>query len=121
MRFFERNAFYGNHHHIMVAELAIERAKRLAELGTDVVVLLDSITRLARAYNLAAPSSSRILAGGVATSALQPPRTFLGAARNVEDGGSLTILSTALIDTGSRMDDVFFEECDCNRKPPCMR
>jgi len=96
--------------HIMVAELAIERAKRLVELGRDVVVLLDSITRLARAYNLAAPSSSRILAGGVATSALQPPRTFLGAARNIEEGGSLTILSTALIDTGSRMDDVFFEE-----------
>ena len=96
--------------HIMVAELAIERAKRLVELGRDVVVLLDSITRLARAYNLAAPSSSRILAGGVATSALQPPRTFLGAARNVEHGGSLTIVSTALIETGSRMDDVFFEE-----------
>jgi transcription termination factor Rho len=96
--------------HIMVAELAIERAKRLAELGADVVVLLDSITRLARAYNVAAPASSRILAGGVASSALQPPRTFLGAARNIEDGGSLTILSTALIETGSRMDDVFFEE-----------
>ena len=96
--------------HIMVAELAIERAKRLVEEGRDVVVLLDSITRLARAYNLIAPSSSRILAGGVATSALQPPRTFLGAARNIEGGGSLTILSTALIDTGSRMDDVFFEE-----------
>jgi transcription termination factor Rho len=96
--------------HIMVAELAIERAKRLVELGRDVVVLLDSITRLARAYNIAAPSTSRILAGGVAASALQPPRKFLGAARNVEFGGSLTILSTALIDTGSRMDDVFFEE-----------
>jgi transcription termination factor Rho len=96
--------------HIMVAELAIERAKRLVEHGGDVVVLLDSITRLARAYNLIAPSSSRILAGGVATAALQPPRTFLGAARNVEGGGSLTILSTALIETGSRMDDVFFEE-----------
>jgi transcription termination factor Rho len=96
--------------HIGVAELAIERAKRLVEAGRDVVVLLDSITRLARAYNLAAPASSRILAGGVATSALQPPRTFLGAARNVEGGGSLTILSTALVDTGSRMDDVFFEE-----------
>ncbi len=96
--------------HIMVAELAIERAKRLVELGRDVVVLLDSITRLARAYNLAAPSSSRILAGGVAASALQPPRTFLGSARNVEHGGSLTILSTALIETGSRMDDVFYEE-----------
>ncbi len=96
--------------HVLVAELAIERAKRLVEAGQDVVVLLDSITRLARAYNLLAPSSSRILAGGVATSALQPPRTFLGAARNVEGGGSLTILSTALVDTGSRMDDVFFEE-----------
>ncbi len=96
--------------HVLVAELAIERAKRLVETGQDVVVLLDSITRLARAYNLLAPSSSRILAGGVATSALQPPRTFLGAARNVEGGGSLTIVSTALVDTGSRMDDVFFEE-----------
>ncbi len=96
--------------HIRVAELAIERAKRLVELGADVVVLLDSITRLARAYNLAAPASSRTLAGGVAASALQPPRQFLGAARNVEYGGSLTILSTALIDTGSRMDDLLFEE-----------
>ena len=96
--------------HILVAELAIERAKRLVELGRDVVVLLDSITRLARAYNVVAPGSSRILAGGVATSALQPPRKFLGAARNLEHGGSLTILSTALIETGSRMDDVFFEE-----------
>src|ERR1700744_1597193 len=96
--------------HVLVAELAIERAKRLVEAGQDVVVLLDSITRLARAYNLLAPSTSRILAGGVATAALQPPRTFLGAARNIEGGGSLTILSTALIDTGSRMDDVFFEE-----------
>ena len=96
--------------HILVAELAIERAKRLVELGRDVVVLLDSITRLARAYNVVAPASSRILAGGVAASALQPPRKFLGAARNLEHGGSLTILSTALIETGSRMDDVFFEE-----------
>ncbi len=96
--------------HIMVAELAIERAKRLVEMGRDVVVLLDSITRLGRAYNLVAPSSSRILAGGVSTAALQPPRKFLGAARNIENGGSLTILSTALIETGSRMDDVFFEE-----------
>jgi transcription termination factor Rho len=96
--------------HIMVAELAIERAKRLVELGKDVVVLLDSVTRLGRAYNLAAPSSSRILAGGVATSALQPPRQFLGAARNTEEGGSLTILCSALTQTGSRMDDVFFEE-----------
>ncbi len=96
--------------HIMVAELAIERAKRLVELGRDVVVLLDSITRLGRAYNLAAPASSRILAGGVATTALQPPRKFLGAARDTREAGSLTILSTALVDTGSRMDDVFFEE-----------
>jgi len=96
--------------HIAVAELAIERAKRLVELGRDVVVLLDSITRLGRAYNLAAPPSSRILAGGVAVSALYPPRKFLGAARNVEDGGSLTLLCTALVETGSRMDDVFFEE-----------
>ena len=96
--------------HIRVAELAIERAKRLVELGADVVVLLDSITRLARAYNLVAPASSKTLAGGVAASALQPPRQFLGAARNVEYGGSLTILSTALVDTGSRMDDLLFEE-----------
>ena len=96
--------------HIRVAELAIERAKRRVELGADVVVLLDSITRLGRAYNLAAPANGRTLAGGVAASALQPPRQFLGAARNVEDGGSLTILSTALVDTGSRMDDVLFEE-----------
>jgi len=103
---FDRSA----HDHTAVAELAIERAKRLVEQGRDVVVLLDSITRLARAYNLIAPASSRILAGGVATSALQPPRAFLGAARNIEYGGSLTIISTALIDTGSRMDDVFFEE-----------
>jgi transcription termination factor Rho len=96
--------------HIAVAELAIERAKRLVEQGRDVVVLLDSITRLGRAYNLAAPSSSRILAGGVAVGALYPPRKLLGAARNVEGGGSLTLLCTALVDTGSRMDDVFFEE-----------
>ena len=93
-----------------MAELAIERAKRLVELGRDVVVLLDSITRLGRAYNLAAPANSRTLAGGVAASALLPPRQFLGAARNIEDGGSLTILSTALVDTGSRLDDVLFEE-----------
>jgi transcription termination factor Rho len=96
--------------HIRVAELAIERAKRLVETGADVVVLLDSITRLGRAYNLAAPASSRTLAGGVAATALTPLRQFLGAARNVEDGGSLTILSTALVDTGSRLDDVLFEE-----------
>jgi transcription termination factor Rho len=96
--------------HIRVAELAIERSKRLVETGADVVVLLDSITRLGRAYNLAAPASSRTLAGGVAASALQPPRRFLGAARNTEEGGSLTIISTALVDTGSRLDDVLFEE-----------
>jgi transcription termination factor Rho len=96
--------------HVALAELAIERAKRLVEQGRDVVVLLDSITRLGRAYNLIAPPSSRILAGGVAVSALYPPRKFLGAARNIENGGSLTILSTALVETGSRMDDVFFEE-----------
>jgi transcription termination factor Rho len=96
--------------HIRVAELAVERAKRLVEQGADVVVLLDSITRLGRAYNLAAPANGRTLAGGVAVSALQPPRQFLGAARNVEDGGSLTILSSALVDTGSRLDDVLFEE-----------
>ena len=100
----------GPEDHIRVAELAIERAKRLVEAGGDVVVLLDSITRLGRAYNLAAPASSRTLAGGVAASALLPPRQFLGAARNIEGGGSLTILSTALVDTGSRMDDVLFEE-----------
>jgi transcription termination factor Rho len=96
--------------HIRAAELAIERAKRLAELGQDVVVLLDSLTRLGRAYNLAAPASSRTLSGGVAASALQPPRQFLGAARNLEEGGSLTILSTALVDTGSQLDNVLFEE-----------
>ena len=98
------------HEHIAVAELAIERAKRMVEIGRDVVVLLDSITRLGRAYNLVAPSSSRILAGGVAVGALYPPRKLLGAARNVEGGGSLTLLCTALVETGSRMDDVFFEE-----------
>jgi transcription termination factor Rho len=96
--------------HIKAAELAIERAKRLAELGRDVVVMLDSLTRLGRAYNLAAPASSRTLTGGVAAGALQPPRQFLGAARCLEEGGSLTILSTALIDTGSQLDNVLFEE-----------
>ncbi|HEX3491986.1 MAG TPA: transcription termination factor Rho [Streptosporangiaceae bacterium] len=96
--------------HVRAAELAIERAKRLAELGRDVVVLLDSLTRLGRAYNLAAPASSRTLSGGVAASALQPPRQFLGAARCLEEGGSLTILSTALVDTGSQLDNVLFEE-----------
>ena len=96
--------------HTSVAELAIERAKRLVELGHDVVVLLDSITRLGRAYNIAAPASGRILSGGVDSAALYPPKKFFGAARNVENGGSLTILATALIDTGSKMDEVIFEE-----------
>ncbi|MGD9959531.1 transcription termination factor Rho [Nocardioides sp.] len=96
--------------HTMVAELAIERAKRLVELGHDVVVLLDSITRLGRAYNLAAPASGRILSGGVDSSALYPPKRFFGAARNIENGGSLTILATALVETGSKMDEVIFEE-----------
>jgi transcription termination factor Rho len=96
--------------HTTVAELAIERAKRLVELGHDVVVLLDSITRLGRAYNLAAPTSGRILSGGVDSSALYPPKRFFGAARNIEDGGSLTILATALVETGSKMDEVIFEE-----------
>ncbi len=96
--------------HTAVAELAIERAKRLVELGHDVVVLLDSITRLGRAYNIAAPASGRILSGGVDSAALYPPKKFFGAARNVENGGSLTILATALIDTGSKMDEVIFEE-----------
>jgi transcription termination factor Rho len=96
--------------HIKAAELAIERAKRLAELGRDVVVMLDSLTRLGRAYNLAAPAGGRTLTGGVAVAALQPPRQFLGAARCLEEGGSLTILSTALIDTGSQLDNVLFEE-----------
>ena len=96
--------------HTSVAELAIERAKRLVELGHDVVVLLDGITRLGRAYNLAAPASGRILSGGVDSSALYPPKKFFGAARNIEDGGSLTILATALIETGSKMDEVIFEE-----------
>jgi transcription termination factor Rho len=96
--------------HTAVAELAIERAKRLVELGHDVVVLLDGITRLGRAYNLAAPASGRILSGGVDSSALYPPKRFFGAARNIEDGGSLTILATALIESGSKMDEVIFEE-----------
>ena len=96
--------------HTTVAELAIERAKRLVELGHDVVVLLDSITRLGRAYNLTAPASGRILSGGVDSSALYPPKRFFGAARNIEDGGSLTILATALVETGSKMDEVIFEE-----------
>ncbi|MED6045828.1 transcription termination factor Rho [Rothia kristinae] len=96
--------------HTTVAELAIERAKRLVELGHDVVVLLDSMTRLGRAYNLAAPASGRILSGGVDSAALYPPKRFFGAARNIENGGSLTILATALVETGSRMDEVIFEE-----------
>ena len=96
--------------HTTVAELAIERAKRLVELGHDVVILLDGITRLGRAYNLAAPASGRILSGGVDSAALYPPKKFFGAARNIEDGGSLTILATALVETGSKMDEVIFEE-----------
>ncbi|MFZ2503922.1 MAG: transcription termination factor Rho, partial [Nocardioides sp.] len=96
--------------HTIVAELAIERAKRLVELGHDVVVLLDGITRLGRAYNLAAPASGRILSGGVDSAALYPPKRFFGAARNIENGGSLTILATALIESGSKMDEVIFEE-----------
>ncbi|MCH4220861.1 MAG: transcription termination factor Rho [Eggerthellaceae bacterium] len=96
--------------HIAVAEMVVERAKRLVECGQDVVILLDSITRLARAYNLAQPASGRILSGGVDSTALYPPKRFLGAARNIEHGGSLTILASALIDTGSKMDEVIFEE-----------
>ncbi len=96
--------------HTTIAELAIERAKRLVELGMDVVVLLDGITRLSRAYNLAAPASGRILSGGVDSAALYPPKKFFGAARKIENGGSLTILATALVDTGSKMDEVIFEE-----------
>ena len=96
--------------HTVVAELAIERAKRLVELGQDVVVLLDSMTRLARAYNIAAPASGRILSGGVDAQALYPPKKFFGAARNIENGGSLTIISSALVETGSKMDEVIFEE-----------
>lgn len=96
--------------HTTVAELSIERAKRMVEMGHDVVVLLDSMTRLGRAYNLAAPPSGRILSGGVDSAALYPPKKFFGAARNIEGGGSLTILATALVETGSRMDEVIFEE-----------
>ncbi len=96
--------------HTQVSELAIERAKRLVETGKDVVILLDSITRLARAHNLATPASGRILSGGVDSTALYPPKRFFGAARNIEEGGSLTILGTALVETGSRMDEVIFEE-----------
>ncbi|MFP5331142.1 MAG: transcription termination factor Rho [Acidimicrobiia bacterium] len=96
--------------HTQVSELAIERAKRLVEMGTDVVIVLDSITRLARAHNLATPASGRILSGGVDSQALYPPKRFFGAARNIEEGGSLTILGTALVETGSKMDEVIFEE-----------
>jgi len=97
-------------HHVKVAEMVLERAKRLVEQGKDVVILLDSITRLARAYNLVIPSSGRTLSGGFDPSALHKPKKFFGAARNIENGGSLTILATSLIETGSRMDDVIFEE-----------
>ena len=97
-------------HHVKVAQMVIERAKRLAESGKDVVILLDSITRLARAYNMEVPSSGRTLSGGLDPGALHPPKKFFGAARNIEEGGSVTILATALVDTGSRMDDVIYEE-----------
>ncbi|MBO5369763.1 MAG: transcription termination factor Rho, partial [Clostridia bacterium] len=97
-------------HHIKVAEMVLERAQRLVEHGKDVVILLDSITRLSRAYNLTVPSSGKILSGGIDPAALHKPKKFFGAARNIENGGSLTILATALIETGSRMDDVIFEE-----------
>ena len=96
--------------HTVIAELTIERAKRLVEYGQDVVIILDGITRLSRAYNLAAPATGRIMSGGIDTGALYPPKKFFGAARNVEEGGSLTILATALVDTGSKMDEVIFEE-----------
>jgi transcription termination factor Rho len=96
--------------HVQVAEMVIEKAKRLVEHGRDVVILLDSITRLGRAYNTVVPSSGKVLTGGVDANALQRPKRFFGAARNIEEGGSLTIVATALIDTGSRMDDVIFEE-----------
>src|SRR6202007_2028504 len=96
--------------HVQVADMVIEKAKRLVEHGRDVVILLDSITRLARAYNTGVPHSGKILSGGVDANALHKPKRFFGAARNIEGGGSLTILATALIDTGSRMDEVIFEE-----------
>jgi transcription termination factor Rho len=96
--------------HVQVAEMVIDKAKRLVEHGRDVVILLDSITRLARAYNTVVPSSGKVLTGGVDANALQRPKRFFGAARNIEDAGSLTIIATALIDTGSRMDEVIFEE-----------
>jgi transcription termination factor Rho len=96
--------------HVKVADMVIEKAKRLTECGHDVVILLDSITRLARAYNTVSPSSGKVLSGGVEANALQKPKRFFGAARNIEGGGSLTIVATALIETGSRMDEVIFEE-----------
>jgi transcription termination factor Rho len=96
--------------HVQVAEMVIEKAKRLVEHKKDVVILLDSITRLARAYNTVQPASGKVLSGGVDANALQKPKRFFGAARNIEEGGSLTIIATALIDTGSRMDDVIYEE-----------
>ncbi|MBF0125471.1 MAG: transcription termination factor Rho, partial [Magnetococcales bacterium] len=96
--------------HVQVAEMVIEKAKRLVEHKYDVVILLDSITRLARAYNTVAPSSGKVLSGGIDANALQRPKRFFGAARNIEEGGSLTIIATALVDTGSRMDEVIFEE-----------
>ena len=96
--------------HVQVADMVLEKAKRLCEHKKDVVILLDSITRLARAYNTVAPSSGKVLTGGVDANALQKPKRFFGAARNIEEGGSLTIIATALVDTGSRMDDVIFEE-----------
>ena len=97
-------------HHVRVAEMALERAKRLVEIGQDVVILADSVTRLARAYNLVVPPSGRTLSGGIDPAALYPPKRFFGAARNIEEGGSLTIMATCLVDTGSRMDDVIYEE-----------
>jgi transcription termination factor Rho len=96
--------------HVQVAEMVVEKAKRLVEYGRDVVILLDSITRLARAYNTEVPHSGKILSGGVDANALQKPKRFFGAARNMEEGGSLTIIGTALVDTGSKMDEVIFEE-----------
>jgi transcription termination factor Rho len=96
--------------HIHVSEIALEKAKRMVEYGKDVVILLDSITRLARAHNTEAPSGGKLLSGGLDSNAMQKPKRFFGAARNIEEGGSLTVLATALIDTGSRMDDVIFEE-----------
>ncbi len=97
-------------HHVRVAEMALERARRLVEIGRDVVLLLDSITRLARAYNLVVPTSGRTLSGGLDPSAIHPPKRIFGAARNVEEGGSLTIVATCLVNTGSKMDDVIYEE-----------